>query len=298
MRYFFFATSVAMATLCASCATPQTSTTAAQTPSASATNAPSPAPQGVKYSYVLVHGAWGGSWDWKEIDRRLRADGHDVYRPSLTGLGERVHLATPDTDLTTHINDVVNAILFEDLHDVILMGHSYGGMVVTGVAEKIPDRIKAMVYVDAFVPEDGESLNSGRGGNRGGTPATGSATTPSTAPATTRGGTGRGAVNGMIPPSGRVSPNPPHDVPQPAKTLSEPISLKNPAARKIPTVYLLLIDAGRTPQQDTFYRFYQRAESRGWTLRSFESDHNAQRSHRDQLVKILEEAPTVAKPAQ
>ena len=99
------------------------------------------------YTYVIIHGAWGGAWDWKDIDHRLRADGHDVYRPTLTGQGERVHLATPDIDLTTHITDVVNVIKFEKLQDIILVGHSYGGMVITGVAEKLADRIKAMKFI-------------------------------------------------------------------------------------------------------------------------------------------------------
>jgi pimeloyl-ACP methyl ester carboxylesterase len=266
----------------ASCAAPQAA------PSAPAQR---PAADHPVYTYVIVHGAWGGSWDWKDVDHRLRADGHDVYRPSLTGQGERVHLASPDIDLTTHINDVVNVILFEKLHDIILVGHSYWGMVITGVADKVPERIKAMVYVDAFLPEDGQSLNTARPA-----PAGGAASAPAG-----RGGAGGMAgrvVNGMVPPMGTVSANPPHDVPQSAKTFSEAISLKNPAGKVIPTVYLLLIDPGRTAQQDTFYPFYQRAQSRGWTTWSFESDHNAQRSHPAELVKFLEDAPTGAKAAR
>jgi pimeloyl-ACP methyl ester carboxylesterase len=88
---------------------------------------------GAQYTYVLVHGASGGGWDWKTMDELLTADGHTVYRPTLTGLGENVHLSNPDIDLTTHINDIANVILFEDLKDVVLVGHSYGGMVITGV---------------------------------------------------------------------------------------------------------------------------------------------------------------------
>src|SRR2546423_6798587 len=91
---------------------------------------------------VIVHGAWGGAWGFRRVDSLLREKGYNVYRPTLTGLGERVHLASPDVDLSTRINDVVNMILFEDLHDVILVGHSYGGMVITGVADRVPDRIK------------------------------------------------------------------------------------------------------------------------------------------------------------
>jgi pimeloyl-ACP methyl ester carboxylesterase len=94
------------------------------------------------------------------VDAELRAKGYNVYRPQLTGLGDRVHLARPDVGLNTHIEDVVNTILFEDLHDIVLVGHSYGGMVITGVADRVPDRIRKLIYVDALVPNDGESLMS------------------------------------------------------------------------------------------------------------------------------------------
>jgi len=109
-------------------------------------------------TYVLVHGAWGGSWGWKQVARGLRAARHEAYAPSLTGLGERVHLAHPGITLSTHIADVTNAILFEDLNEVILVGHSYGGMVISGVAGAMAGRISALVYVDAFLPEDGQAL--------------------------------------------------------------------------------------------------------------------------------------------
>jgi pimeloyl-ACP methyl ester carboxylesterase len=125
------------------------------------TQAQTPKPNApAKPAFVIVHGAWGGSWAFRRVETLLRDKGCNVYRPSLTGLGERVHLATPDVGLSTHINDVVNMILFEDLHDVILVGHSYGGMVITGVADRLPDRILRLIYIDAFVPSDGESVVS------------------------------------------------------------------------------------------------------------------------------------------
>ena len=105
--------------------------------------------------YVIVHGAWGGGWAFKKVDSLMREKGCIVYRPTLTGQGEKVHLATTAVGLSTHINDVVNTILFEDLHDIILIGHSYGGMVVTGVADSLPGRIKKLIYLDAMVPENG-----------------------------------------------------------------------------------------------------------------------------------------------
>src|ERR1700748_2369717 len=97
------------------------------------------------FTYVIVHGAWGGGWAFKEVDHLLSADGNTVYRPTLTGQGERVHLFTPDLDLNTHITDIVNVILYENLHNIVLVGHSYGGMVITGVADRVPDRIAHIV---------------------------------------------------------------------------------------------------------------------------------------------------------
>ena len=108
-------------------------------------------------TFVLVHGAWGGSWGWRDFANLLRADGHEVYTPSLTGQGERIHLGGPQVNLSTHVTDVENVFRFEELTDVTLVGHSYGGMVLTGVADRIPELIQHLVYVDAFLPKDGES---------------------------------------------------------------------------------------------------------------------------------------------
>jgi pimeloyl-ACP methyl ester carboxylesterase len=106
-------------------------------------------------TYVLVGGAWLGGWCWQGVARRLRQAGHQVYPVSLTGLGERVHLASPDVDLETHVTDVVNLAEFEDLHDVVLVGHSYAGIVVTGVADRIPGRLSLLAYLDAGPVPDG-----------------------------------------------------------------------------------------------------------------------------------------------
>jgi pimeloyl-ACP methyl ester carboxylesterase len=108
-------------------------------------------------SFVLVHASRHGGWSWSRVAPLLRAAGHDVHTPTLTGLGERRHLASPEVDLSLHVEDVVNVILFEELHDVVLVGHSYGGMVVTGVAERLPGRIAHIVYLDALVPTAGQS---------------------------------------------------------------------------------------------------------------------------------------------
>jgi pimeloyl-ACP methyl ester carboxylesterase len=111
-------------------------------------------------TYVIVHGAWSGAHGFRHVRKLLQAAGHQVYTPSLTGLGERVHLASPQVNLSTHVRDVVNHILYEDHRDIVLVGFSYGGFVVTGALEHIADRIRHLVYLDAFVPESGESLAS------------------------------------------------------------------------------------------------------------------------------------------
>jgi len=105
--------------------------------------------------FVLVPGAWLGGWAWRDVASRLRADGHDVYAVTLTGVGERTHLAGPDVNLDTHIDDVINLLKYEDLSDVILVGHSYAGIVVEGVVDRVPERIGSVVYVDTGPLPDG-----------------------------------------------------------------------------------------------------------------------------------------------
>jgi pimeloyl-ACP methyl ester carboxylesterase len=109
-------------------------------------------------TYVLVHGGGHGGWCYQPVARLLRSAGHEVYAPSLTGLGERAHLFAADVDLDCHIIDIVNLLHFEDLRDVILVGHSYGGMVITGAADRAADRVGHLVYLDAATPTNGQSL--------------------------------------------------------------------------------------------------------------------------------------------
>jgi pimeloyl-ACP methyl ester carboxylesterase len=111
-------------------------------------------------TFVLVHGAWGGSYGWRKVRPLLAAQGHEVFTPSLTGIGERAHLTSPQVDLSLHVQDVVNAIWYEDLQDVTLVGYSYGGMVVTGAIDYVAERVKHLVYLDAFLPNDGQALQA------------------------------------------------------------------------------------------------------------------------------------------
>ena len=109
-------------------------------------------------TFVLVHGAWRGAWCWRRVARLLTQSGHEVFTPTLTGLGERSHLLTPDINLDTHILDVVNVMKWQELNNVVLVGHSYAGMVISGVAEKLEKSIFSFVMLDAFFPETGQAL--------------------------------------------------------------------------------------------------------------------------------------------
>jgi pimeloyl-ACP methyl ester carboxylesterase len=109
-------------------------------------------------TFVLVHGAWHGGWCWRRVADRLSARGHKVFTPTMTGLGDRSHLLNDKIGLTTHITDIVNVIKWEGLTDIVLVGHSYGGFVITGVAEQMQPTISSIVFLDAFVPESGQSL--------------------------------------------------------------------------------------------------------------------------------------------
>ena len=226
-------------------------------------------PQDKHDTYILVHGAWGGGWDWKNIDHLLTADGNTVYRPTLTGLGEHSNLDNTNIDLETHIEDIVNVIVWENLHDVVLAGHSYGGMVITGVADRVPDRIKRLVYIDAFLPENGDSVEKPFGW-----PKIPIKDGYLTVPWLTN------------------TPPPPHDVLMPARAFSQPINLTNQAvALELPATYILAVDPGTNLEQAHFYLSYCRAKSRGWPLHVIASDHNVQRSHPHELVKFMEASP-------
>lgn len=232
-------------------------------------HAQAPKPTPAKPTFVIVHGAWGGSWAFRRVEALLREKGCIVYRPSLTGQGERVHLASSTVGLSTHIEDVVNVIRFEDLKDVILVGHSYGGMVITGVADRVPDRIRRLIYLDAFVPNDGESVDS---------------LTNATA------GWLKPMIQGdyIVPPWVKPEQPVPKDVPQPLKTFTEPIVLKNKAALQIPATYILTVEAGREAKTDDFAAPAERAKTRGWPVIQLTSDHNPQWSAPEALVELLD----------
>lgn len=223
------------------------------------------------HTYVLVHGATGGGWDWRAVDSMLTKRGFRVLRVTLTGLGERVHLASPDITLETHILDVVNTVLWENLRDVILVGHSYGGMIITGAADRIPERVHRLVYIDAILPESGESLI---------------AWTDSTGASFVRDAIRNGFfVPGWVTDTTAI----PRDVPQSARTFTDALHLVNPERSKVPGTYILTFEPDKLP--DSFQKFADRAAARGWPVIRLRADHTPERSAREPLVRILGGVP-------
>jgi pimeloyl-ACP methyl ester carboxylesterase len=211
--------------------------------------------------FVVAHGAWSAGWGWKKMHPLMRERGHELYTPTYTGLGERAHLAHPDIDLDTHISDIVGMLEYEDLRDVMLIGHSYGGMVATGVADRARSRIAKLIYIDAFAPRDGDSaLDLLPPGTR----------------AQRQAGSG-GVESWQIPPA----PMPPDTsdedrawamprrVPQPAKTFSQKLKLS--AESTAPRHYVYCLRAG---PEDRFRPFYERAKREGWGADEIDASHN------------------------
>jgi len=211
--------------------------------------------------FVVAHGAWSAGWGWKKMHPLMRERGHQLYTPTYTGLGERAHLAHREIDLDTHISDIVSVIEYEDLRNVMLVGHSYGGMVATGVADRARSRIAKLIYIDAFVPGDGESALD---------------LLPAATRAQRQAGSG-GVESWQIPPM----PMPPDTsdedrtwatprrVPQPAKTFSQ--KLKLGADLTAPRHYIYCLRAG---PEDRFRRFYERANGEGWSAHEIDASHN------------------------
>lgn len=220
-------------------------------------------------SFVIVHGGFGGGWEWRAVEECLREQGHDVTRPTLSGLGERSRVAA-DADLDTHIEDVVQHLYFERLADVVLVGQSYGGMVVTGVADRVPESIAALVYVDAFVPRDGESLFD---------------LVPPEMAAFFRGS----AVDGAVPPpSGAPAGYPDWYIergrPHPLACFDQAIALTNDA-QTIPTTYIKC-----TRSDIPLDSSVARAREAGWTMREIDTHHDAQIADPGGLAELLSAA--------
>ena len=232
-------------------------------------------------TYVLVHGAWGGGWKFARVAERLRKRGHLVFTPTLTGAGERAHLLSGDINLTTHVTDILNVIRTEDLSGVVLAGHSYGGMVITAVADAIPETIATLVYLDAFVPEDGQSLFD------------------INIPANTQMFIARAGAHGglFIPPPPAKAYFGVNDAdaarvdalaaPQPIGTMSEKIRLTGAYRSVKKHVY---VHGAVLPRESPFKRFYDAAKANGWDAHALPCGHDVMLDKPDELAEILDEA--------
>ncbi len=234
-------------------------------------------------TFVLVHGGWGGGWEWTPVARRLRQRGHQVFTPTLTGLGERAHLCPSEVTLSDHIQDVVAVFEFEELSDVVLCGHSYSGMVVTGVADRIPERIQLLAYLDAFAPNDGESLYDQEP----------DFTDALLQVARERGDNRTPIPEELLPPEQARDETIARYVdrlrPQSANTFTEPVRLSG-AIDQVPRAYVLC-----TGYEDSVMgRYGERARAEGWLYRELETEHDLQLFDPDGTVDVLDDLAKVA----
>jgi pimeloyl-ACP methyl ester carboxylesterase len=229
-------------------------------------------------TFLICHGAWSAGWAWKKVRPLLRAAGHEVFTPTYTGLGERAHLVSRSINLDTHIADVLGVIECEGLSEIVLVGHSYGGMVATGIADRVPERVSKLVYLDAFVPENGQSLSD-------------------LLPAPVRAGRQEAApIQGdgwLIAPN----PSPPDTSPedlawitprrrwQPTGCFSQPIALRNTAPPP-PRAYIYCT---RIAPEDSFGQFARRFRSApGWQFFEIDASHSPNVTAPEALVRILD----------
>lgn len=227
-------------------------------------------------TFVLVHGAWGGAHGWRKVRDRLQAAGHQVFTPSLTGIGERAHLTGPHVDLSVHIDDVVNTVLYEDLDDIVLVGFSYGGMVVTGTLAHIADRVRHLVYLDAFVPADGQSADQIRG-------------IPAADPAPGRSWLVKPIPRDLDDPAETEWSNARRS-PQPARTFSEPVRLDQElGAYPFSLTYIkALDDPDRDGQRSPFWDMADRVrDDDRWSYHEIDTNHMIPQNRPDDLVAIL-----------
>ncbi len=223
---------------------------------------------------VVAHGAWSAGWAWKKMRPLIAARGHVLWTPTYTGLGERSHLARPEVNLSTHITDVAQVLEMEDLREVVLIGHSYGGMVATGVADRVPERLERLIYLDAFVPEDGQSLAMLTGQDPEAWRAT--------------------AEDGW-----KAQPRPmPPDTPRadlawamrrrmshPIECFLEPVRVTGAGAR-LPRDYIYAL---KKDERDSFGRFYRRARMEpSWAAHEIDASHNPHITTPELLAELLD----------
>jgi pimeloyl-ACP methyl ester carboxylesterase len=221
-------------------------------------------------TFVLIHGAWHGGWCWERVSQILQKQGHRVYAPTLTGVCERSHLSNEKVSLATHVLDVVNEVKWKDLDRIVLCGHSYGGMVITGAAEHIHERVASIVYLDAFLPQNGQSLDDIVGAVReakGPVP-------PITAEQFNVNAADRAWVNSKT-------------TPQSAACFSEKLVLTG-AVNKIPKKTYVMANVGTSPP---FRANYERLKSdQAWRTYTVECGHDVMIDKPAELAVILTSA--------
>ena len=228
-------------------------------------------------SVVLVHGSCHGGWCWNKIIPFLRKYNHEIYTPTLTGLGERSHLLNESINLSTHIEDIVQVFEYQDLYEVFLIGHSYGGIVISGVAEKIPDRIKSMIFLDAYIPHNGKSAFDLIPGLRGiydqrslkehGKEWLVSSYTPEEF-----GVTNAGDITWM---KSRLCPMPFH-------THDEPLSIQEIKAKQLPKAYIVCTDFG-----DSMVRSIGPKEVNNWNYFELRRGHDSMITAPEELSRLF-----------
>jgi pimeloyl-ACP methyl ester carboxylesterase len=226
----------------------------------------------------MVPGAWLGGWCWRYVAEALRAAGHTVIPATLTGLGERAHLLNRDIGLNTHIADIVGLLEYRDLRDVSLVGHSYGGTVITAVAERVPGRIRRLVYLDASVPTDGESNDDVIGASMA---------------AQLRALAMSAGEGWKVPPAAyvteRLSGHPlrpwieAHLTPHPLRPFAEPVRLRSTEAAALPRAFI------QTTQSDLYRRLMARAREKGWYCRELDGGHYAMFTEPKAVASALDE---------
>ncbi len=227
--------------------------------------------------FVVAHGAWSGGWSWFKMRSLMAEAGHQLIVPTYTGLGEREHLAHPDVDLETHVADIANVLTFEDLWHVILVGHSYGGMVATAVADRHPNRVSRLVYLDAFVPRHGQSLFDIQ---------------PPGMQERMRRAAAETGEGWRVPPNPLPPDTAPADAvwfnarrrPQPIRTFERPLALTRPEGY----LHRIFIRCMRLGPQDTFGPFAARARAEaGWTYREMGASHNPHITAPEELTVLF-----------
>ncbi len=227
--------------------------------------------------FVLVHGSSGGSWVWKRLAPRLRAAGHDVYAPTLTGLADRAHLLQGGVDLTTHVTDIAELLVYEDLTDAILVGNSYAGMIVSGVVARVPERLRCLVFLDAYVPDHGQSAVDLWPPERRAYAEQAEADGVSRPPPPAMFGVTDPELQTWI--EERMTPHP-------VATYTEPVMAGSAASRSLQHVFIAC--TGNPPTTpDVFGPFAAKARTLGWEVHDLAAGHLAMLTAPDELADLL-----------